>query len=153
MNQTAIMSFLGKPRNRVMLDTSYTNAFGRTPGKIASLLRNDPMMISGGMGMVGKTKAKAHAAALRALVREKQVSVKVLHEKGESPMVIITMKNSRGRKAEETARVITAEKPRKKRKYTRRTQAEILAEANRPKRKYTKRSSVTTEAAPVQEPS
>jgi len=32
MNQTAIMSFLGKPRNRVMLDTSYTNAFGRTPG-------------------------------------------------------------------------------------------------------------------------
>ena len=135
MNQSAIMTFLGKPRARVMLDTSYAQVFGKTPGRLATMMRHEPDMITGGTAFAGNTmKAKAHAAALRALVREKSVSVKVVHEKGSLPMVAITKKTMRGQKGEDEETTITAVRrgPGRPRKHPR--------PEDRPKRKYTRRA-------------
>ncbi len=148
MNQSTILSFLSNPSHKVMLDTSYTNAFGKTPGRIARLLRDEPDNISGGFSMVGsKVKDRAHAVALRALVREKRVSLKV-DSTGEHPMIVVTRKTLRGRPPKETH----DETP-TKRTYTFRTKEEKEAEKTRVKRKYTRKAkpseNPTTPAEPI----
>lgn len=156
MNQSNIQTFLarGNGRNVVRIETDYAIALGRTPSKLATMLRNEPEHITGGYGFSGNSqKAKAHAGALRALVREKKVKIKVFSEKGKLPSIIVV----KGRDTAEEApkRKYTRRTPEqieaapKKRKYVRRTPEEIAADKARPRRAYRRRNTSVT-AAPVE---